>query len=288
MITIIGSGKFGKAISHVLLTRHTLVDVETDGTYSEETKRVINTSEALIVCVPSAYLENCAEMLKKIVKAKQPILCCTKGLFSQLRTPTEILEKVLSNDVATLNGPNLSSEMMADKPTITTIAGKRAQYWTKHFDRVRFLPVIERDAVGCEFGAAAKNIIAVGAGFIDGYFGSCNTMGSFVGLAANDLMTLYRHKTGRHLPHLSFYSDLFATSMSEESRNHHYGHEFGTAVKHKKTLPKVEGTIEGLRALDMVVEYCRKNKIELTAIDALNATLALKEKPETILLRSLG
>lgn len=288
MLTIIGSGKFGKAISHVLVTRHTLVDVESDGTYSEQTIHAIKNAEALIVCVPSAYLEQCAQMLKPIVKPKQPILCCTKGLFAQLRTPTEILEHVLSNDIATLNGPNLSTEMMADKPTITTIAGKRAQYWTKHFDRTRFLPVIERDAVGCEFGAAAKNIIAIGAGFIDGYFASCNAMGSFVGLAAADLTTLYRHKTGRHLPQLSFLSDLFATSMSEESRNHTYGHAFGTAVKQKKTLPKAEGTIEGLRALDTVTEYCRKNKIELKAIDALNSTLALKEKPETLLSRSLG
>ncbi|RJQ22275.1 hypothetical protein C4580_01030 [Candidatus Woesearchaeota archaeon] len=290
MIIIVGSGKFGQAISTILRLPHKLVDVEADGTYSEQTKHSIKTAESLILCVPSAYLEQCAEMLKPIVKPKQAILSCTKGLFSGLKTPTEILSEHLSNPTATLNGPNLASEILHKNPTITTLAGERAQYWMKTLDGPNFHCIHEKDATGAQFAAAAKNIIAIGAGLIDGYFAhhACNTMGSFTGLATLDLQALYRHKHKKQLPTLSFVSDLFATSMSEESRNHAYGHSCGTALLQGKPRPLPSGTIEGLRALDLVTDYSRKHKLALPAIDALRDTLEGKHKPDTILTRSLS
>ncbi|MBI4146677.1 hypothetical protein HY489_05065 [Candidatus Woesearchaeota archaeon] len=256
MITIIGAGKFGQCISKLLgENQHVLVDVEKDGSYSEKTKKCIGDADRLALCVPSAFLEGCLQMVKPLVKRGIPILSCTKGLFSGLKTSTEIIRKVLKNPVATLNGPNLSVEIMAGKPTLTTIAGDRAEEWASLLKSENFFPVVENDAVGAEFGAAAKNIVALGVGLMDGYYQSCNSMGSFAALAVREVEQLYKHKKKGSLPQLSFLGDLFATCASEDSRNHTYGHLVGKALREGKSIPKPDGTVEGLHALETIHEF---------------------------------
>ncbi len=286
MIVIVGAGKFGQAISKLLgSNKNQLVDIESDGTYSADTVEKIKKADKLIICVPSPVFSDCINMISLIVNPDAPILSTTKGLYEGLKTPTELIKEQLKNPAATLMGPNLAAEIMLDRPAMATIAGEHAREWTMLFASTNFKPIYEADAVGVEFGGAIKNIVALGAGLIDGYYESkaCNTMGSYITFALKEIEHLYEHKSNTEIPKLSFIGDLFATCMSETSRNHQFGHQFGEAVKKNKQLPKPEQTVEGLRTLQMVHAYAEKSKINLPSINALYNVFFRNGKVEEII-----
>jgi len=230
MLTILGGGKFGQAISRILgKTPHHIVDVEPDGTYSEDTKQKISHADQLILCIPSFALAQCLSMIKNLVKPTTTLLSCTKGIYDELKTPTELIRETLQNPLAALMGPNLSVELMKDRPAITSIAGDHADDWVKLLKTNTFTPIKEEDRTGIEFGGALKNIVALGAGLIDGYYeeDAYNAMGSFAALTLREIEELYVHKSNKPIPQLAFIGDLMATCLSETSRNHRHGHESG-------------------------------------------------------------
>ncbi len=286
MITIVGAGKFGQAISKLLGTnKHQLVDVEKDGTYSSETIEKVKKADYLVLCVPSGNLDDCANMLSGIVRKDAKILSCTKGIYDNLKTPSEIIKAKISNPLASLMGPNLALEIMQGRPAMAVIAGDNAHEWAKFFDSANFKVIAETDIVGIEFGGAIKNVVALGAGLLDGYYenNTCNAMGSFVAFALREIQHLYEHKSSSSIPELSFIGDLFATCMSENSRNHQFGHQFGSAMRQGKPLPKPEQTVEGYRTLQIVQKYAEQNKIAMPTITALYSVFFKNGKVENII-----
>src|SRR3990172_8083930 len=286
MIVIVGAGKFGQAISKLLgANKHQLVDVEPDGTYSGETVDKIKKADKMVICVPSPFFSDCINMISMIVNPDAPILSTTKGIYDGLKTPTELIKEQLKNPVATLMGPNLASEIMLGRPAMATIAGDHAREWTVLFTSTNFRPISESDAIGVEFGGAIKNIVALGAGLLDGYYGdnACNTMGSYIAFALRDIDHLYEHKGAANIPKLSFIGDLFATCMSENSRNHQFGHQFGEAIRKNKPPPKPEQTVEGFLTLQIVHKYAEQNKMTLPSINALYNVFFRKGKVEDII-----
>ncbi len=287
MITIIGAGKFGQSVSKLLgSNKHVLVDVEKDGTYSADTVEKIKKADKIIICVPSSFLSDCINMISLIISPNAQVLSCTKGLYENLKTPTELIKEQLKNPVATLMGPNLAAEIMLGRPAMAVIAGSHAAEWALLFKSKNFAAIPETDAVGAEFGGAIKNIVALGAGLLDGYYenNACNAMGSFMAFALREIEHLYRHKASAPIPQLSFIGDLFATCMSETSRNHHFGHLFGTAMRENKPLPKPEATVEGYRTLQIVQVYAEQHKIAIPTILALHNVFFKKGKVEDIIL----
>ncbi len=182
-------------------------------------------------------------------------------------------------------GPNLATELMLDRPAMAVIAGDNAQEWANYFNSKTFRAIAEKDIVGIEYGGAIKNIIALGAGLIDGYYAdnTCNVMGSFIAFALREVEHLYQHKSNNPIPELSFIGDLFATCMSENSRNHQFGHKFGAALREDKTLPKPEQTVEGYRTLQIAQKYAEQHNIALPTLTALNKVFFGKGKVEDII-----
>ncbi|MEM3154411.1 MAG: NAD(P)H-dependent glycerol-3-phosphate dehydrogenase [Candidatus Woesearchaeota archaeon] len=286
MITIVGAGKFGQAISKLLgSNKHQLVDIEKDGTYSPATVEKIKKADYLVLCVPSGNLDDCVNMLSGIVRQDAKILSCTKGIYDNLKTPSEVIKTQINNPLAALMGPNLAIEIMEGRPAMAVIAGDNAQEWARFFSVNNFKVILGTDTVGIEFGGAIKNIVALGAGLLDGYYetNTCNTMGSFVAFALREIQHLYKHKSNSEIPELSFIGDLFATCMSENSRNHQFGHKFGIALREGKPLPKPEQTVEGYRTLQIVQKYSEKNKIAMPTITALYNVFFKNGKVEDII-----
>lgn len=286
MITVVGAGKFGQAISKLLgANKHQLVDVEKDGTYSSDTVEKIKKADYLVLCVPSGNLDDCANMLSGIVRKDAKILSCTKGIYDNLKTPSEVIKEKISNPLASLMGPNLALEIMQGRPAMAVIAGDNAHEWAKFFDSSNFKVIAETDIVGIEFGGAIKNVVALGAGLLDGYYetNTCNVMGSFVAFSLREIQHLYEHKSSSSIPELSFIGDLFATCMSENSRNHQFGHQFGSAMRQGKPLPKPEQTVEGYRTLQIVQKYAEQNKITMPAITSLYNVFFKKGKVEDMI-----
>ena len=273
MITIIGAGSFGKALSKILdKNKHSLVDIEKDGNYSSESIDLIKKADRIIIAVPSDALINCLKMIKSYIPKKIPLLYCTKGLYEGIKTPTQLSKKYLPNKVSTLMGPNLSSEIMLEVPTITGIAGENTKDWIKLLSTKKFKPIKENNPTLIEFGGAVKNIIALGTGLLDGYYSKKghNMMGSFVAFALKDIKHIIANKNDNLFNHFSFIGDLFTTCMSESSRNYKYGYNFGKNLRLGKRIGKPEKTVEGYQTLQIIYAHAVKHKLKLPTIIALH------------------
>jgi glycerol-3-phosphate dehydrogenase len=71
--------------------------------------------------------------------------------------------------------------------------------------------------------------------------------------------------------------------MSENSRNHQFGHQFGSALRQGKPLPKPEQTVEGHRTLQIVQKYAEKNKIAMPIISSLYDVFFKKGNVEDVI-----
>lgn len=254
-IVILGAGKFGKAMGHVLAKRKpALVDIE-DGSYSDRSKRKISEAELLIICVPSQALKNCCKMIKPLLKNVK-IISCIKALYEGMKTPTEIIKEELGVNAGALSGLNFAEEIMKDIPTRTTIAGPS---WVKEVSKLfktkHFHPHVYSDAVGLEFGSAAKNVLALAVGIIEGKYGknSLNMQGALLAKGIEELSEVCKKCKNKKIPKLPFFADVFG-SCKANSRNL----EFGKALVECKKCKT--DTVEGLQTLKRI-HNCAKTPL---------------------------
>ncbi|MGI9658769.1 MAG: NAD(P)H-dependent glycerol-3-phosphate dehydrogenase, partial [Gaiellaceae bacterium] len=143
-----------------------LSDAELDGLRAAHLAQIDPTDADFIVfALPSSALEQVASELG----GKTPALILTKGLDPVGgRRPSELVGE---RPVVALTGPNHAEEIIAGLPAAAVIASTDAGLAEQLQDAVhstRFRVYLNDDLVGVELCAAAKNVIALAAGAVDG------------------------------------------------------------------------------------------------------------------------
>jgi glycerol-3-phosphate dehydrogenase len=124
---------------------------------------------AMLVAVPTQHLRETLMTVGPIA----PLLLCCKGLeHATGLLPMEIAAAALPGEPgAILTGPNFAHEIAAGLPAASVIAGGDAGLRAGFIDLLTgpgFRLYGNDDAVGCQLGGAAKNVIAVAAGAVTG------------------------------------------------------------------------------------------------------------------------
>jgi glycerol-3-phosphate dehydrogenase (NAD(P)+) len=161
-----------------------------------------------------------------LLRAEHRVLSATKGLapddgsrMSQLWS-----EAVGSARVAVLSGPNISREIAAGLPAPTVVASTERET-ARHFQEVvgtrMFRAYTNDDVVGVELCGALKNVVAMGAGAIDGMGYGDNAKAGFMtrGLAEIVRFAFAHGANPLTAAGLAGFGDLIATCMSKHSRN---------------------------------------------------------------------
>ena len=129
-----------------------------------------------LICI-SIRSQNLPDLMQKIVSAGvqgKTFVLCMKGIeVSSLRRLSEIAEDAVggSNDVAVWLGPGHVQEFLAGVPNCMVIDSKSEEVKEKLIASlsgglIRFY--YGTDLIGNEVGAAAKNVIGIAAGMLDG------------------------------------------------------------------------------------------------------------------------
>src|SRR5205823_8601979 len=98
-----------------------------------------------------------------------PVLSLTKGLDPA--TGERLSTRVEGRPVAVLSGPNMAAEIAAGLPSAAVIASEDralADELQHAINSMVFRVYVNEDLVGVELCAAAKNVIALAAGGVDG------------------------------------------------------------------------------------------------------------------------
>ena len=240
-------------------------------------------SELVIVAVPSITVR---ENLRKIAHAlpvNSNIICATKGIeIESGKRMSQVIAEELpgfgAERIGVLSGPNLAPEIASGKVATATVAfpgesvGESVQ--TMLSSDV-FRVYRSEDVTGVELGGALKNIIAIGAGFIDGAGLGDNAKAAFVTRGLHEITRLgvAMGASPDTFAGLSGMSDLVATCYSTLSRNYRLGVGIASGRDLQTVLAELGQTAEGVPTTRAAVRLARELNIEMPIAAATHAVL---------------
>jgi glycerol-3-phosphate dehydrogenase (NAD(P)+) len=184
------------------------------------------------------------------------LIICSKGLGEKGEFVSDLAKENLRiKNLFILSGPSFADEVILNKPTALSLAGKKHHetigilfqssnlrlYYSSHIKTLEFLGIL-------------KNIYALGAGIIDALNLGENAKASYLTRCLYEIKSTLKIKKldQEQLFSLGGVGDLFLTSNSSKSRNYNFGYRL---IKNKlKNSEKI--TIEGLNSIHVI----NKNK----------------------------
>ena len=116
------------------------------------------------------------------------------------------------------------------------------------------------DVLGVELGGAFKNVIAIGAGIIDGVKYGDNTKAAIMtrGIAEISRLGIAMGAKPETFAGLSGMGDLIVTCMSRHSRNRYVGEQIGSGKKLKQVLKEMTMVAEGVMTSKSASQLAKK------------------------------
>ena len=201
----------------------------------------VNFADIIVISIKSQALRSLATSAKKFGADKKRIILCMKGIEEDtgLRL-TEIMTECGydRNKVAVWVGPGHIQEFVLAKPNCMVIDGYNREYITELVDMLRS-PLIRfyygDDIIGSEVGAAAKNVIGIAAGILDG--GNMPSLkGPLMARGAREVARLIHAMGGKELSAygLCHLGDYETTLFSPHSNNRRFGEALAKGEKFDK------------------------------------------------------
>ncbi len=226
----------------------------------------------IVLAVPSQFLRGAVKKIK-FQNIKETILVSVaKGIEKNtLLTMSQMLQDVHPSledeQIGVLSGPSHAEEVAKMIPTTVTAASTsldtaksiQAAFMTSYF-RV----YSSTDILGVELGGALKNVIAIGAGIIDGAKFGDNTKAAIMtrGVAEISRLGLAMGARPETFAGLSGMGDLIVTCMSRHSRNRYVGEQIGAGKKLKQVLKSMEMVAEGVETSRSASQLAKKYDVE--------------------------
>ena len=213
-------------------------------------------TEAVILAVPSQTMRENIRLAGDYISSSMLVVSAAKGLelVSNKRMSQVIAEEIapdLQPNICVLSGPNLSREVIYNLPAATVVAaGSKAvaERARRLLTGPSFCVYTNTDVIGVELGGALKNIIALGAGMVDGLGFGDNTRAAFITRGLTEIAALGVALGANPLTFsgLAGLGDLIATCTSSLSRNHYVGVELAKGHSLDEITDSMTAVAEGV------------------------------------------
>ena len=247
-------------------------------------KKALNNSESLIITVRSTFFRKTIEKIEKYYKG-QKILIGTKGMEPKERKlfSDVIEEKKIIKKYGFLSGPTIAREIIKGFPAAAVIASNSKNlslYFQKLLSSEIFRVYITDDIKGVQIGGSFKNVIAIGAGIIDGLGLGINTKASYLTRGLNEMIKIGKKLGGKEKTFrgLSGIGDLITTSFSKYSRNRSFGE--GIIKEGKENyLKKAKMVIEGIYSTEAYFKISKELNVELPITSSIYRIIFAESNP---------
>ncbi len=223
----------------------------------------LKNAEVIVISIPSQVLRSFMGELEPLQLKNKTFILCMKGIeMGTGKRLSEIAKENTdaSNSVAVWIGPGHVQEFYAGIPNCMVIdsedeAVKRMLIDNLSGDLIRFY--YGADIIGNEIGAAAKNVIGIAAGMLDG-LGLSTLKGALMSRGTREVARLIKAMGGNELSAygLCHLGDYEATVFSKFSHNRQFGESFVKGEKY-------ELLAEGYYTARSMVELADKYGVEL-------------------------
>jgi glycerol-3-phosphate dehydrogenase (NAD(P)+) len=205
----------------------------------------IATADLVVAAVPSAVFGDVVGALP----GTAPVLILTKGLHPA--TGERLSTTVHGRPVAVLSGPNIADEISDGLPAATVVASDEhglALELQREINSTRFRVYVNDDMLGVELCAAAKNVIALAAGAVDGLGLGDNAKAGMItrGLAEMRRLADACGANPDTFAGLAGMGDLIVTCFSPRGRNRRAGELIARGATAEEARQQIGHVVEGL------------------------------------------
>jgi glycerol-3-phosphate dehydrogenase (NAD(P)+) len=231
-------------------------------------------AEADLVCVavPSRAFKEVVASLP----GNAPRLILTKGLDPE--TGNRLSQVVEGAPVAVLSGPNHAEEIALGLPAAAVLASadeELAESIQHAIMSPRFRVYVNSDLVGVELCAAAKNVMALAAGAVDGLGLGDNAKAALISRGLAEMTRLGEACGARSetFAGLAGMGDLIVTCWSRHSRNRRAGELIARGASPQEAIAEIGMVVEGLTTAPVLRDLAHRLGIELPITEGACAVL---------------
>jgi glycerol-3-phosphate dehydrogenase (NAD(P)+) len=302
---VVGAGSFGTAFTRVLLGRghevvlacHTAEQAEAIAATGRNPRYLSSVDLGAVDVVPLADAPPDVDVVVLAVPSRSfvrvadglpgdaPVLSLTKGLDPE--TGERLSTRVRGRPVAVLAGPNMADEIAAGLPTAAVIAsddGFLAGQLQHAVNSTLFRAYVNPDVVGVELCAAAKNVIALAAGGVDGLSLGDNAKAALIARGLAEMTRLGEAAGARAetFAGLAGMGDLIVSCWSRHGRNRRAGELIAQGRTPGQAAAEIGQTVEGLTTAPVLHEHASRLGVELPITEGVRAVLSGQSLAELV------
>jgi glycerol-3-phosphate dehydrogenase (NAD(P)+) len=219
-------------------------------------------ADLTVLAVPSREFARVAEALP----GASPVLILTKGLDPE--TGDRLSKRVRGRPVAVLSGPNIAEEIAAGLPSATVVASddhQLAEELQAAINSMVFRVYVNDDLAGVELCAAAKNVIALAAGGVDGLGLGDNAKASLVTRGLVEMARLGEAYGAQPetFAGLAGMGDLIVTCFSGFGRNRRAGELIARGATAEQAASEIGQVVEGLTTAPVLRDLSHRFGVEV-------------------------
>ncbi len=232
----------------------------------------LDEAQCVVWAVPSQTMRRNVESLRELLSPDLCHVSVSKGLeVSTGKRMTEVIVDVIEANsfrgVCALSGPNLAGEIASGLPAAAVVAcadARIAHEVQSLFGSHRFITVSSDDVIGVELAGALKNVVALGAGMMDGLGLGDNAKAAFIAFAWSEVIAFGVAMGARESTFygLAGIGDVVATCVSDLSRNHFVGCEVARGRRLQDVLESMHQVAEGVHTAQAVYRLAGELRIE--------------------------
>lgn len=248
--------------------------------------------DMIVIAVPSQFIRSVLKSCKSFDFTDTIFTSVAKGIEKgTLKRVSQVIKdelpKISLDQIGVLSGPSHAEEVSKRIPTAVVAASAYSE--TSKQIQLAFITSYFRvysstDLIGVELGGSLKNVIAIGAGIVDGAELGDNTKAAIMtrGIAEMSRLGTAMGAKAETFAGLSGMGDLIVTCMSKHSRNRFVGEEIGKGKKLKSIIKSMNMVAEGVETCRSVYELSQKNNISAPIAQATYNILFNEKDPSKV------
>lgn len=241
---------------------------------SSDLKYSVERAEVIVISISCQHLREYMTDISKYSLDGKTIVLCMKGIEESTgKRLTEVVSDFIDKDktdVAVWVGPGHPQDYVKGIPNCMVIDSEKDSVKERlvsefNSDLIRFY--IGTDLIGSEIGAAAKNVIGICAGMLDG-MGYTSLKGALMARAPREIARFIKVMGGNEMSAygLCHLGDYEATLFSKWSHNRMFGEKFVQGDKFEKLA-------EGVMTTKAIYKIAKKKGIEMPIVTQLYEVL---------------
>ena len=292
-ITIIGNTSWGKTLGNLLGNKGAAVRLWTRSEAEAEEanqgqcsycstsdlREALSGADLVIWAVPSQKLRENVSQARDYLTNSMLLMSAAKGLEvnSGKRMSQVLADEIapsLRGHICVLSGPNLAMEIARGLAAASVIAAQNvalAERARELMESPKFFLSTSDDVIGVELGGALKNIIALGAGMIDGLGLGDNAKAAFIAWGWAEVVSLGVTLGAKAdtFYGLSGLGDLIATCSSALSRNHYVGYELAKGRSLAEITASMPHVVEGVATTMAAHQLAKNHNLKLPVLNLI-------------------